>query len=95
MQGVGYLISKEGKLYYDNIFDYDSWEYSEGELQGAERLLKAVSSLMQDKIGIDLFLNAYENIKIDEQKNKYNLLGFADEKLQLAGLNNYNKKEKI
>ena len=83
MQGYGYLISEEGKLYSDNIFNYDSWEYFEGELEGNERILKGVSSLMKEEIGIDLFLNGYEYIR---NENKYLLNMFTTESLQLAGL---------
>ena len=82
MQGPGYLISEYGELYFDNIFDYDSWEYFEGELQRDERLLKNVSSLMRDEISIDLFLQAYEYIKND--KNRFDI--FTTEGLKLAGL---------
>lgn len=83
MQGPGYLVSDEGELYRDNIFDYDSWEYFEGELQGTERILKAVSSLVKDEIGIDLFINAYECIKNEE---KHLLNRYTTEGLKLAGL---------
>lgn len=86
MQGTGYMISKYNKLYCDNIFDYDSWEYFEGKLTGTKRLLKTVSSLMKREIGIDLFVDAYENIKADEQKRKYNLDIYTDEGIGLAGL---------
>lgn len=84
MQGPGYLISEEGRLYSDNIFDYDSWEYFEGELQGADRVLKGVSSLMQGKIGIDLFLDAYQYIQNEERQY---LDIYTEEGLKLAGLN--------
>ncbi len=83
MQGPGYLISEEGNLYIDNIFDYDSWEYYEGELQKTERILNAVSNLMKDKIGIELYTNAYKYIKEKEERflNIYTI-----EELKLAGL---------
>lgn len=86
MQGPGYLISEENTLYMDNVFDYDSWEYYDGNLEGAERLLRAVSSLMKDEIGIDLFIDAYENIKMDNEKDTYTLDIYTEEGLKLAGL---------
>lgn len=82
MQGTGYYIS-DNRLVLDNNHDYDSWEYFEGELQGAERILKAVSSLVKDEIGIDLFINAYECIKNEE---KHLLNRYTTEGLKLAGL---------
>lgn len=90
MQGPGYLISEEGRVYCDNIFDYDSWEYFEGELQGAERILKGVSSLMQEKIGIDLFLDAYQYMQNEE---KPTLDIYTEEGLKLAGLTEIEDKK--
>lgn len=83
MQGTGYLISEAGILYADNIFAYDNWEYCEEELPGAERILKAVSSLVKDEIGIDLFINAYKYI---ENEEKYLLNRYTAKGLKLAGL---------
>lgn len=87
MQGTGYLASSirfgTGKLYFDNIFDYDSWEYYEGELQGADRMLKTVSCLIQNKIGIDTFIEIYQYIQNQETQilNRY-----TTSELKLLGL---------
>ena len=90
MQGPGYLISKAGNLYVDNVFDYDSWEYYDenihGKLKGMDRLLYAVSSLIQGKISIDLFIDAYEVMKYEKAKN--NMVIYTNEGLKLAGLEN-------
>ena len=83
MEGTGYAITDEGKLYLDNIFDYDSWEYFEGELEGSERILKAVSNLIKGEISIDLFLQSYEYIK---SENEISLNLYTTEGLELAGL---------
>lgn len=84
MQGPGYLVSEDdGEVYYDNVFDYDSWDYLEGELEGSQRILKGVSNLMQDKIGIELFLKAYDYIRAE--RNYLDI--FTPEGLELAGLN--------
>ena len=83
MQGPGDYISEDGSICYDNIFDYDSWEYFEGELKGKDRILKAISSLKKGKIDISLFINAYEEIKKD---NIFTYIDyFTDEALKLAG----------
>lgn len=83
MEGTGYAITDEGKLYLDNIFDYDSWEYFEGKLEGSERILKAVSNLIKGEISIDLFLQSYEYIK---SENAISLNLYTTEGLELAGL---------
>ena len=71
------------ELVLDNKWDYDSFEYYDKDLQGNERILKGISSLIKNEIGIDIFLQAYEYIKSDN-KNLLNM--FTAEGLQLAGL---------
>ena len=83
MEGTGYLITDEGKLCFDNIFDYDSWEYYEGELKGNERILRAVNNLIKGEISIDLFLQSYEYIK---SENEISLHIYTPDGLELAGL---------
>ena len=80
----GYIITESGELCLDNVFDYDSWEYFEGELQGRERILKGVSSLMKDEICIDTFIDVYQYIQ-NEDKQYLNI--YTEEGLKLAGLN--------
>lgn len=86
MQGPGYIIGEDGKLFFDNVFDYDSWEYFEGELEGKQRLLKASSSLMKDEIGIDFFLEAYKYIENEANIKSTMLPYFVEEYLPLVGL---------
>lgn len=83
MQGTAYLVSSEGKIYFDNVFNYDNWEYFEGELQGNERILKSISSLIKGQIGIDLFLQSYDYIK---SENRILIDAYTKEGLELAGL---------
>lgn len=83
MQGPGYIISENNELLWDNVFDYDNWEYFEGNLEGMERILKAISSLMQDKIDISLFISAYEQIKKESIINY--IYTYTDEGLELCG----------
>ena len=82
MQGPGYIITENNELICDNVFDYDNWEYFEGELKGIDRLLKAVSSLLKEEIDITLFISAYEKIK---QEHDSLFHWFTDEGLELCG----------
>ena len=82
MQGPGYIINDNNELLYDNVFDYDSWEYFEGNLKGIDRLLKSVSSLLKDEIDITLFISAYEKIIQEYHSSFY---WFTDEGLKLCG----------
>jgi len=86
MQGPGYIIDDNNELFWDNVFDYDNWEYFEGELKGIDRLLKTVSSLLKGEIDITLFISAYEYIK-SEDNSKALFSYFTEEGLQKAGLN--------
>lgn len=82
MQGPGYIINDNNELIWDNVFDYDSWEYCEDKLDGIDRLLKAVSSLLKGEIDITLFISAYEKIK---QEHNSSFCLFTDEGLKLCG----------
>lgn len=74
----------ENKLHFDNIFDYDSWEYFEEELQGKGRILKTISSVMKDRIGFDLLLNTDDYLKYEESVE--NLKSYTKEGINLSGI---------
>lgn len=86
MEGTAYIIGEDGELFCDNVFDYDGWEYFEGELEGKQRLLKASSSLMKDEIGIDFFLEAYKYIENEDNMKSTMLPYFVEKYLPLVGL---------
>ena len=67
MIGYGYYFTFDHgfEITCDDKWDYDSFEYYEGKLEYRERFLKAISSLLKGKIGIELFLQAYERMKQD------------------------------
>ena len=90
MQGTGYYISDNG-IILENNHDYDNWEYFEGELKGTERILKAVSSLINNEITVELFVRAYDYIRSEENKRTLTSC-FTDEGLKLAGLNDEDVK---
>lgn len=85
MYGNGYYIY-EDDIIVEDLYDYDSWEYFSGELEGIEKILKGVSSLTKNEIGIDLFLQSYNKIKQKYMPN--HLCYYTDEGLKLAGFNN-------
>ena len=82
MGGNGYFID-DNRVIFEHCFDYDSWEYFEGTLTAMERILKGIQSLLKDEISIDLFLEAYDEMKREQEKNC--LDWFTDEGLKLAG----------
>ena len=68
MIGYGYYFTYDSgfEITCDHKWDYDSFEYYEGELKYRERFLKAISSLLKGKIEIELFLQAYETMKQEQ-----------------------------
>lgn len=84
MTGNGYYIY-ENDLMAEHCYEYDSWEFYEGKLTGMERILKGVSSLLQGKIEIDLFIQAYSTMRQESMNNHLEI--FTNEGLKLAGFN--------
>lgn len=84
MQGTGYYIS-DNEIILENNHDYDNWEYFTGELKGTERILKSISSLIQNKISIEIFVRAYDYIRSEENTRTLTSC-FTEEGLKLAGL---------
>lgn len=84
MIGYGYCLCKNDSTEFvvDVKFDYDSFEYYDGELIGNNRVLKDISSFIKDKISLELFVHAYDYYKKD---NNYLLDAYTDEGLELAG----------
>lgn len=85
MNGTGYSMY-EGEIWWDHRFAYDSFEYFEGELKGKQKMLKAISSYMKNKIGPDLVIEAYRYLTARETLKSVFWQGFTEEGLKLAGL---------
>ena len=68
--------------------------FPEEQLAGKKRILKALSNLMKEKIGIGLFIHAYHLIMLEETRNDLMPHGwYTDEGMKLAGIweeKNYN-----
>ena len=84
MVGYGYfLYENETKIIYDNKWDYDSFEYYEGELKRNNRILKAISSFLKKEIDVELFLHAYDYFKADAEQELVDF--YPDDELKKAG----------
>ena len=86
MIGYGYYFINDDTTEFvrDHKWNYDSFEYYDGELTGKNRILKDVSSFINGKIELELFVHAYDVYKTEfknEMPNFYN-----DEGLKLAGM---------
>lgn len=88
MIGYGYYLYGEDSTEFvlDHKWDYDSFEYYGGELTGKNRILKDISSFIKGKIGLELFVHAYDIYKIEYKNEMPNF--YTDEGLKLAGMTN-------
>lgn len=102
MIGYGYCFCNENSTDFirDDKFNYDSFEYYEGELKGKNRILKDISSFIKGKIELELFVHAYDYFKSDFKSEFPNF--YTDEGLKLAGMSdidilkaNHHESEKI
>lgn len=75
----------------DHKFDYDNFEYFDGEFEGITRVLKAISSLKKEKIDVELFTHSYEEMRRENFKS--HLSWYTDEGLKLAGFSEKDIKE--
>ncbi len=90
MIGNGYYLNDDTpQIVLDHVFDYDSFEFFDGELDGTNRILKLISSFLKGKIdNLELFIKAYESFKSNYDGKMPNI--FTDEYLKLAGFSNWN-----
>ena len=102
MIGYGYYLVNEDTTEFvrDHKWDYDSFEYYDGELKGKYRILKDISSFIKGKIGLELFIHAYDIYKTEFKNIMPNF--YTDEGLRLAGMSetdiqkaNHKEYEKI
>ena len=85
MSGSGYyLYDNKAQIILEDKWDYDSFEYYEGKIEGNNRILKAISSYLKGEIGIELLIHAYDVFKI-ESINKTMPDFYTDEGLKKAG----------
>ena len=102
MIGYGYYLVNEDTTEFvrDHKWNYDSYEYYDGELNGKYRILKNISSFIKEKIELELFVHAYDVYKTEFKNDMPNF--YTDEGLKLAGMTdtdiqkaNHHESEKI
>ena len=85
----GYFQDEEnGTVFHEVTSNYMDYEYfPEEELTGKKRILKALGNLLKNKISLELFINAYHVIILEETRNDLMPRGwFTDECMKLAGI---------
>ena len=84
-----YCLFLDGtQIYWECCHAYDQIEYCENNLEGFERILKAISSLMTNEISVDLCIDTYNYLKAEyEIKKNMSRFGlYTQEGLELAGV---------
>ncbi len=77
----------------DTQWDYMDVEYYRDELKGMDRCLKPISSFLKGEIGVDLLLNAYNRIMMEEYYNTTMPWQYTKEGLAEAGILSTNVNE--
>lgn len=78
------------------IKDFDTLEYYDGELKENYRILKLVSSFLQEKISLELFMSSYNYLKLQNELNQNTFHKFfTDEDLKNTGIDEENIKIKF
>lgn len=83
----GYFQDEDGRIYSETASNYMDFELYRGPYEGKSRLMKALSSFLQDKIDLSILLSAYRKVFLDELTKDVVLTSwYTDKSLELAGL---------
>lgn len=88
MCAYGYSQEDNGTIYHECMHSYMDLEYYRGPLNADKRFLKALSNFLKGKIVLDLLLNSYTKIILDNLNNNLVNNYFSEEGLAMAGLDN-------
>lgn len=87
MTVCGYFQNSDGRIFREVTHNYLDYEIYRGPLDGKYRLLKALSSFVKGKIGVDMLLTTYRKVILDEFSDDVMLKSFySDNWLALSGL---------
>ncbi|MCH5188076.1 MAG: hypothetical protein J1F63_06695 [Oscillospiraceae bacterium] len=89
MAAMVYCQNADGELSLEAVSCYRELEYYEEELKGREKLLTALASFLQGKIGLAPLLNAYLAITLkchSESVMSYHFSHLTDRDKELLGL---------
>ena len=87
----GIFQYENGSVYHECEFSYMDYEYYREPFTDKKRVLKAISNYLKGKITLDILLNAYHIILMEEQINDVRPWNITEKGLELAGINSQNK----
>ncbi len=83
----GYTQWRDGTVYRESFCNYMDFEFYNGEFEGAQRIIKALSNYEKGLINDELLMHAYHQI-LSEERAKNDIPEFyTHEGLELAGIN--------
>lgn len=82
----GLFQREDGTVFAECTANYMNYEYFRGELTGKKRILKAISNYLKGEISLDLLLNAYHIIIMEEHLKDARPYNITQEGLELAGI---------
>lgn len=94
MNAYGWYQTPDGQIYHEVMHNYMDLVKFTGELYGQERILIALSNFLQDKIGVELLLQAQRTLMMRDYGEDDDPNWYTDEGLELAGLANIPKLAK-
>lgn len=89
----GLFQRENGTVFAECTANYMNYEYYRGELTGKKRILKAISNYLKGEISLDLLLNAYHIIILEEHLKDAKPYNITQEGLELAGISNKKESE--
>ena len=96
MTAYGYWVDESAHLYDECLHDYHNLEYYTGEINGNDRVLKAVSACIKDEIDIAMLLIAYEAVLNEiTMKNTFPRWDYLKECYQNAGIGDIFEKREL
>ena len=87
MNGYGWFSDYDGSVYKEVMHNYMDLEYCRYELEGQERILKALSNTIKGELEVDLLLLSQRALMMRDYGISYDVPGlYNDEGLKLAGI---------
>ena len=82
----GFFQREDGTVFAECTANYMNFEYYRGELTGKKRILMAISNYLKGEISLDLLLNAYHVIILEEHIKDARPYNITQEGIALAGI---------
>ncbi len=83
----GYTQWRDGTVYRETFSNYMDFEFYNGDFEGTQRIIKALSNYEKGLINAEMLMHAYHQILSEERAKNDIPVFFTHEDLELAGIN--------